>query len=59
MRIIWTLFWSFVLSLMVVYVLASMTGDEFSFTFSIVLTAIFTIATVTLGEGVIKDDSSN
>ncbi|RPF52096.1 YjzD family protein [Aquisalibacillus elongatus] len=59
MRLIWTVIWSFLLSLMVVYVLASMTGDEFSLSFAGILTAIFTIVAVVLGEGVIKDDASN
>ncbi|TFB22027.1 DUF2929 family protein [Filobacillus milosensis] len=59
MRLIWTVIWSFLLSLMVVYVLASMTGDDFSLTLATVLTALFTLAAVILGDGVIKEDSPN
>ncbi|MFD2639391.1 DUF2929 family protein [Piscibacillus salipiscarius] len=58
MRLVWTVIWGFLLSLMVVYVITSMTGDTFSFPLAIVLTVLFTLSSVVLGEGVIRDDST-
>ncbi len=61
MRYIWTIIWSFLLSSMIVYVLASMSGGTFDLTGTIALTAVFALTTIVLGEGILgkSDDTTN
>ncbi|TCT22432.1 DUF2929 family protein [Melghiribacillus thermohalophilus] len=56
MRLFWTIIWSFLLSSMVVYVVSSMTGAHFDLTLAIVLSITFTVASVVLGEGLLKQE---
>ncbi|ARI78039.1 YjzD family protein [Halobacillus mangrovi] len=58
MRIIWTMIWAFLLSAMAVYVISNMSGGHFDFLQVIILTVLFTIAAVVLGEGVIKEEEA-
>ncbi|UOQ43447.1 YjzD family protein [Halobacillus salinarum] len=57
MRIFWTVFWAFLLSLMMAYVVSNMTGNEFSFLQAIIMTVIFSGTVIALGEGLIKEES--
>ncbi|WP_188207126.1 YjzD family protein [Alkalibacillus aidingensis] len=59
MRLIWTAVWSFLLSAMIVYVIGSMSGQEFNVTGTIALAVTFSLVTVILGEGVLKEQSDN
>ncbi|MGM8214671.1 YjzD family protein [Bacillaceae bacterium W0354] len=54
MRYILTIIWSFLLSAMVVYVLASMSGDTFNMTGVYVLTVVFSLIAF-IGDGVLRD----
>lgn len=58
MRIIWTMIWAFLLSAMAVYVISNMSGGHFDFFQVIILTVLFTIAAVVLGDGVIKEEEA-
>ncbi|WP_081988442.1 YjzD family protein [Halobacillus sp. BBL2006] len=58
MRIIWTLIWAFLLSSMAAYVISNMSGGHFDFLQVIVLTVIFTLAAMVLGDGVIKEEEA-
>jgi hypothetical protein len=57
MRYFWTIFWAFLLSQMLVYVISSMQGFAFSFTNGVLLTVIFSIAVIFLGDAGIPDES--
>lgn len=50
MRIFWTVFWSFLLSQMLVYVISSMTGNTYEFMQGVVLTVVFSVIIILLGE---------
>lgn len=59
MKYFWALFWSFLLSNMMVYVVANMTTTaehpiEYSFNTALILTVIFTIFVGILGDGVLN-----
>ncbi|QST00806.1 YjzD family protein [Pontibacillus sp. ALD_SL1] len=56
MRLIWSIFWAFLLSCMTVYVVNSMDGLAFNMTQAVVLTIVFTVAVVLLGEGALAED---
>ncbi|BAC13157.1 hypothetical conserved protein [Oceanobacillus iheyensis HTE831] len=55
MRYIMTIFWSFLLSAAVSYVLSSMGGEPFLIENAIILTVIFSIVVFVLGEGILKE----
>ncbi|GAA0454992.1 YjzD family protein [Alkalibacillus silvisoli] len=55
MRVIWTAIWSFLLSAMIVYVISSMAGYSFDLTGTVAIAVTFTLVTVILSEGVLKD----
>ncbi|MBN8233707.1 DUF2929 family protein [Halobacillus kuroshimensis] len=57
MRMIWTILWAFVLSFMSAYVISNMAGGSFAFSQVIVMTILFTLAAVVLGDGLIKDEA--
>ncbi len=57
MRIFWTVFWAFLLSLMMAYVVSNMTGSDFSFLQAIVMTVLFSGTVIALGEGLIKQEA--
>ncbi|WP_231846997.1 YjzD family protein [Oceanobacillus iheyensis] len=50
-----TIFWSFLLSAAVSYVLSSMGGEPFLIENAIILTVIFSIVVFVLGEGILKE----
>ncbi|RWZ55158.1 DUF2929 family protein [Halobacillus fulvus] len=58
MRIIWTAIWAFLLSFMSAYVISNMAGGSFYFSQVIIMTILFTLAAVVLGEGVIKEEEA-
>ncbi|MFD1017847.1 YjzD family protein [Thalassobacillus hwangdonensis] len=57
MRFFWTIFWAFLLSFMITYVISNMGGADFTIMQVVVLTVLFSIASVVLGEGLIKDEA--
>ncbi|MBM7554045.1 YjzD family protein [Thalassobacillus pellis] len=57
MRYFWTVFWAFLLSLMITYVISNMSGSHFNFVQVIVLTVLFSGAAFLLGESLIKDEA--
>ncbi|UOR13141.1 DUF2929 family protein [Halobacillus amylolyticus] len=57
MRIVMTIVWAFLLSLMTAYVISNMTGADYSFVQVIVMTILFGGTTIVLGEGVIKEEA--
>lgn len=58
MRYIWTIFWSFLLSQMLVYVVSSMNGAPFNFNTGVILTVAFSVIIFILGDaGVPKEES--
>ncbi|MCP8615564.1 DUF2929 family protein [Salirhabdus salicampi] len=57
MRYLVTLLWSFLLSGMVVYVVSSMSGIEFSGTGVVLLAIAFTVCSIVLGDGVLKEET--
>lgn len=59
MRMIWTIIWSFLLSAMATYVISNMTGGHFEFSQVIVLTIVFVVTAVVLGEGLLKDETQS
>ncbi|MFC0524790.1 YjzD family protein [Pontibacillus salicampi] len=59
MRLFWTIFWSFLLSLMVTYVVSSINVGPFKLTNAIVLTVGFTLTVVLLAEGGLKEESDS
>ncbi|WLR49543.1 YjzD family protein [Halobacillus litoralis] len=58
MRMIWTIIWAFLLSLMAAYVVSNMAGSSFAFSQVIIMTILFTLAAVVLGEGIIKEEEA-
>lgn len=56
-RIIWTLVWAFLLSLMSAYVISNMAGGTFHFSQVVIMTILFTLVAIVLGEGVIKEEA--
>lgn len=59
MRYIMTLVWAFLIGLVITYVITSMAGADFSFTYVIVITAVFFLAVVVLGDGLLKEKSEH
>lgn len=57
MRYIMSAIWAILISFAVSYVLVSMGGEAFSVGDSLILAAIFFIATVLLGDGVLKESN--
>ncbi|MYL32246.1 DUF2929 family protein [Pontibacillus yanchengensis] len=57
MRLFWSIFWGFLLSCMVTYVVSSMNGGAFHLSQAIVLTVAFTLTVLILGEGALKEDT--
>ncbi|MDC3413699.1 YjzD family protein [Aquibacillus sp. 3ASR75-11] len=58
MRLLITIFWTFLLSFMISYVISNMGGGTFSISQVLALTGIFTIAVLLLGEGVLKESQN-
>ncbi|MBN9655780.1 DUF2929 family protein [Halobacillus litoralis] len=58
MRMIWTIIWAFLLSFMSAYVVSNMAGSSFSFSQVIIMTILFTLAAVVLGDGIIKEEEA-
>ncbi|UOQ92822.1 YjzD family protein [Halobacillus shinanisalinarum] len=58
MRIVMTIVWAFLLSLMTAYVISNMTGTGFSFLQVMVMTILFGGTTIVLGEGIIKEEEA-
>ncbi|WP_017754623.1 YjzD family protein [Calidifontibacillus oryziterrae] len=58
MRIFWTLFWSFLLSLMLVYVISSMTGSPFVFMQGVILAVVFSLVIIIVGEAGVPNEPS-
>ncbi|NSL51478.1 YjzD family protein [Calidifontibacillus erzurumensis] len=56
MRILWTVFWTFLLSQMLVYVVSSMTGSTYDFMQGVFLTAVFSIIIIFLGEAGVPNE---
>jgi hypothetical protein len=56
MRYIWTIFWAFLLSQMLVYVVGSMQGVAFNFMTGVLLSIVFSVAIVLLGDAGIPDE---
>lgn len=56
MRYFWTLFWSFLLSHMVVYVTSSMNGTGYNFTQGTVTAIFFAIIVFALGAVISSDE---
>ncbi|WP_163529778.1 YjzD family protein [Halobacillus ihumii] len=57
MRYVWTVVWAFLLSLMTAYVISNMTGSDFSFLQTVVMTIVFSGTAFALGEGLIKEEA--
>lgn len=57
MRYFWTIFWAFLLSNMIVYVISSMQATGFSFAQAIILAAVFSVVIFILGDGVVSKES--
>ncbi|WP_084315601.1 YjzD family protein [Thalassobacillus devorans] len=57
MRFFWTIFWAFLLSSMITYVISNMQSSTFSFVQVIILTVLFSGAAIVLAEGLIKDEA--
>ncbi|WP_079529401.1 YjzD family protein [Halobacillus hunanensis] len=57
MRFVWTVVWAFLLSLMAAYVISNMTGSDFSFLQTVVMTVVFSGTAFALGEGLIKEEA--
>lgn len=56
MRIFWTVFWTFLLSQMLVYVVSSMTGGTYDFMQGIFLCVVFSIIVIFLGEAGVPNE---
>lgn len=56
MRYIMTAVWAVVISLVVSYVLTSMAGEPIVLTEILLLAALFVIASIVLGEGILKEE---
>ncbi|MEQ6375479.1 DUF2929 family protein [Bacillaceae bacterium S4-13-58] len=56
MKIFWATFWSFLLSVMLIYVTSSMTGDHFNFTKVLLLTAAMAIIATVISEGILTNE---
>ncbi|WP_102347351.1 YjzD family protein [Bacillus sp. Marseille-P3661] len=50
MRVFWTVFWTFLLSQMLVYVVSSMSGGTYEFMQGVVITVAFSLIIILLGE---------
>ncbi|GGM24991.1 hypothetical protein GCM10011351_08350 [Paraliobacillus quinghaiensis] len=57
MRYLGGIFWSFLISTLLGYVLTSMTGDPFSFAPVLVMTVAFSIIVAIVGDGIITPDT--
>ncbi|GAB2533127.1 DUF2929 family protein [Gracilibacillus alcaliphilus] len=51
-----TIFWAVVIIVVVAYVLSSMAGQAFNFASAISIAAVFAIAAIVLGEGILKEE---
>lgn len=56
MRIIMAIVWAFILSLAISYVLTSMGGEPFNFSYAFVVASLIVVAVVLLGEGALKEN---
>ncbi|HLR65811.1 DUF2929 family protein [Virgibacillus alimentarius] len=59
MQFIMSFIWALLISGAISYVLASMAGDPFNLTHTIVLAIILTLAVYVLGGGLLKEDSEH
>lgn len=59
MRYIMVAIWSLLISAALSYVLASMGGEAFNFPLTLGLAAIFIVAIIVLGDGVIKGNEES
>lgn len=57
MRLFWSIFWGFLLSCMITYVISSMQGGSFHLSQAIVLTVAFTVVVTLLGEGALSKEA--
>ncbi|MFC7062784.1 DUF2929 family protein [Halobacillus seohaensis] len=57
MRIIWAVLWAFLLSFMTAYVVSNMGGAEFSTLQVVIMTILFSVAAIVLGEGAINEEA--
>ncbi|TFJ93597.1 DUF2929 family protein [Lentibacillus salicampi] len=57
MRFFWPLFWAFLISCVVSYVLISMAGNTFEIGSTLAAALVITLAVYVLGEGVLKGES--
>ncbi|SIS47728.1 YjzD family protein [Salimicrobium flavidum] len=58
MRFLYTILWSFVFSFMTAYVVSNMNQADFSFLQVILMTAVFTIFVVLLGDVGLKEEEA-
>lgn len=58
MRYILTIFWAFLLSQMLVYVVSSMTGATYNFTAGVIVAAVLSLAVFVLGDAGIPKESN-
>ncbi|WP_102336143.1 YjzD family protein [Salimicrobium jeotgali] len=58
MRILYTILWSFLFSFMTAYVISNMNQVDFSMLQVILMTAIFTVAVILLGEVGLKEEEA-
>lgn len=59
MRFIWTIIWAVLFSGTISYVLASMAGESFNLTATLIMAGIFSLAVWVLGEGLLKEEKQN
>ncbi|UFU00556.1 YjzD family protein [Radiobacillus kanasensis] len=57
MRVIVAAIWAFLLSALVTYVLSNMAGEPFELSSVLVLTVLFLVAVIGLGEGALREKS--
>lgn len=58
MRFLYTILWSFLFSFMTAYVVSNMNQADFSFLQVILMTAVFTIFVVLLGDVGLKEEEA-
>lgn len=58
MRYVWTIIWSLLIGLLVSYVLTSMAGETLALAPVFVISALFVITAVIIGDGILKEDAS-
>lgn len=58
MRYLWTIIWAFLLSFVISYVLSAMASEPLAMTQVLVMTVIFSLAVIILGEGGLKNNTN-